>query len=154
MFEWLSHKLWAALGRRAPEIPLTAPNLRDWRILLVEDHDLTAAVIKSQLDAHLGPLHHALRHVQNGKLALAAIESDPPDLVITDLFMPEMNGDDLVRQLRARGYDLPIIGMTASPVAEMDRFIAAGATGAMSKPFCVERLADLLAGKMPLPPTG
>jgi CheY-like chemotaxis protein len=159
MFESLASKIRAVTnavvaalrpaGRRAGRTP---PGLHGWRILLVEDHDLTADVIKAQLGLHLGPSHPAVRHVRNGKLALEAIESDPPDLVITDLLMPEMNGDDLIRALRARGYDMPVVGMTASPQSEMDRFCAAGATAAMPKPFCLDRLRDLLADRMPRPP--
>ncbi|MCH8177635.1 MAG: NRDE family protein, partial [Proteobacteria bacterium] len=51
--------------------------------------------------------------LENGKQALAKIAASPPDLVVTDLMMPEMNGLELVRTIRRRHADIPVILMTA-----------------------------------------
>ena len=47
-----------------------------------------------------------------------------PDLILTDLFMPKMGGDEMTAALRAQGVDVPIIGMTAAAIAS-----ASGRTG-------------------------
>ena len=50
---------------------------------------------------------------ENGKEALTKIAASPPDLVVTDLIMPEMDGLELVRTVRRRHPDIPVILMTA-----------------------------------------
>ena len=54
-----------------------------------------------------------MAYAADGREALAAIEKDRPDVVITDLQMPEMNGLNLVLQVRIRHPLLPVILMTA-----------------------------------------
>ena len=54
-----------------------------------------------------------MTYAADGREALAAIERDRPDVVITDLQMPEMNGLNLVLQVRIRHPMLPVILMTA-----------------------------------------
>src|SRR5262249_58411516 len=49
----------------------------------------------------------------NGREALAVIEKEKPDLVLTDLQMPEMNGLELVEEVRSKYRSVPIILMTA-----------------------------------------
>ena len=52
-------------------------------------------------------------YVHDGREALAAIQRDPPDLVLTDLQMPEMNGLELVVAIRTTYPAIPVILMTA-----------------------------------------
>ena len=52
-------------------------------------------------------------YAENGAAALASLESQPPDIVITDMQMPEMDGLELVRAIRARFAHVPVILMTA-----------------------------------------
>ena len=70
--------------------------------------------------------------------------------MITDLFMPELDGDDLVRRLRQQGYQRPIVGLTAAVVGEeMDRFRVAGANVVMRKPLDFKALGAYLAEGFP-----
>ena len=76
--------------------------------------------------------------------------ADPPDVLITDLFMPEIDGDDLVRQIRGLGMTLPIVGATAAVVGDdVERFRAAGADLVMSKPLDFRELRNILSKIVP-----
>jgi CheY-like chemotaxis protein len=66
-------------------------------ILIVDDRPVN----RELLVALLGPKGHRLREAGDGAVALAAARAEPPDLVITDLLMPTMDGFELVRQLRS-----------------------------------------------------
>jgi DNA-binding response OmpR family regulator len=81
----------------------------------------------------------------NGQAALEALSSakELPDLVITDLVMPKMNGLDLVRGIRnlPAGADLPVIILTANAMEESSREgLAAGANLYLKKPCEIDYL--------------
>lgn len=110
-------------------------------IVLAEDHALVAEITKARLEKSFGRVRLAC----NGREALAMIAQHQPDLVITDLFMPELDGDDLIRRLREGGYTRPIVGLTAAVVGhEMERFHAAGANVVMKKPLDFEVLRNFI----------
>lgn len=123
---------------------------RDWSVVLAEDNALVAEITRARLEKINAVVHHAA----DGRAALQLALAIQPDVVITDLFMPEMDGDDLIRALRAAGLDRPIIGVTAAVVGEeMDRFRRAGASVVMRKPLDFERLRGYLRDGFPLPET-
>jgi CheY-like chemotaxis protein len=66
-------------------------------ILIVDDREVN----RELLVALLGAKGHRLREAGDGAVALAAARAEPPDLVITDLLMPTMDGFELVRQFRS-----------------------------------------------------
>ena len=110
-------------------------------ILLAEDNQLVAEVTAALLAKVVGRIEIA----STGRAALEKVLADPPDLLITDLFMPEMNGDDLVRQIRELGMALPVVGATAAVVGDdVERFHAAGADRVMSKPLDFNTLYELM----------
>ncbi|HEV2972516.1 MAG TPA: response regulator [Pirellulales bacterium] len=72
--------------------------------------------------------------VPNGNEALKAVERQPPDVVLTDLVMPEMDGLELVRRLRGNHPGLPIILMTAAGSEETTvTALRIGAAGYVAK---------------------
>jgi CheY-like chemotaxis protein len=77
------------------------------RILVVDDE----ASIRGFLDLLLRDAGHSTVLAQNGVEALAAPGSF--DLLLTDLMMPRMRGDELVRQMRQRDPDLKVLYLTA-----------------------------------------
>lgn len=110
-------------------------------IILAEDNKLVAEVTQAKLARFIGRVDV----VSNGRDAMMKILQDEPDLLITDLFMPEMDGDELARALRERGLTLPIIGLTAAVVGDdIDRFKAAGADIVMTKPMEMRHLRRML----------
>lgn len=94
---------------------------------------------------------------ENGKVALAQVASRKPDLVFTDWNMPEMNGIDLIRALRAQSYSGPIVMMTTEKEKErVVEAVRAGVNNYIVKPFkrdeFYKRLADTLAkAGLPVP---
>jgi two-component system phosphate regulon response regulator PhoB len=104
------------------------------RILVVEDEADIAALVAYQL-AHAG---YQVRTASTGREALRAVESDPPDLVVLDLMLPEVSGIDVLRTLRTRKETegTPVIVLT-SRKDEEDRLrgFELGADDYIAKPF-------------------
>lgn len=135
----------------ASRLPTGSVKDRDWSVVLAEDNALVAEITRARLEKINAVVHHAA----DGRAALQLALAIQPDVVITDLFMPEMDGDDLIRALRAAGLDRPIIGVTAAVVGEeMERFRRAGASVVMRKPLDFERLRGYLRDGFPPPERG
>ncbi|CUH67637.1 Autoinducer 2 sensor kinase/phosphatase LuxQ [Thalassovita gelatinovora] len=124
-----------------PLPPVEMKDLSELRIVLAEDNALVAQVTSKQLSRVFGEIEWA----ENGREALEIILKNPPDVLITDLFMPEMPGDELVQRLREENINIPMIGLTAAVVGDdIQRFEEAGATAVLAKPLDVARLSVLL----------
>ena len=80
----------------------------------------------------------------DGREGLYMAGAERPDLIITDIQMPNINGIDLIKQLRAQAEfkDIPIIAFTAFGPDERDAAIRAGANRAMDKPTHFESLIE------------
>ena len=83
--------------------------------------------------------------VENGQLALDQFKEKNWDLIITDIFMPEMNGYELVEAIRSTGSNVKILGVTAATVgSEREMLLQAGADVVMGKPITSESLRNAL----------
>jgi putative two-component system response regulator len=102
-------------------------------VLVVDDGETNRKLV----EAFLSDLDCRLRHAVDGPSAMAAIEAEPPDLVLLDVQMPGMDGYEVCRRIKAlpRGRLLPVVMLTALDHAN-DRVLAleAGADDFMSKP--------------------
>ncbi|WP_120997305.1 hybrid sensor histidine kinase/response regulator [Stutzerimonas urumqiensis] len=78
----------------------------------------------------------------DGREALTSILAEPPDLVLLDLNLPGMNGDELLRCLRAdpRTRDVPVIMLSAATGAELEALHALGCDAAIGKPVDLKAL--------------
>jgi CheY-like chemotaxis protein len=102
------------------------------RILVVDDSPLDRRLIEFFLKKGIPEV--SLLSVGSGAEAIEIILSQSPDLVITDLQMPELNGLDVVERIAASGYSIPVILMTGTGNQELARkALKAGATSYVPK---------------------
>lgn len=103
------------------------------RILVVDD----TAQNRRLMEAVLTPLGHAVSSAASGPEALEMIAADPPDLVLLDVVMPEMDGYAVCRALRGNPDTqmLPIIMLTSSGDQDKVAAIDAGADDFIARPF-------------------
>lgn len=86
-----------------------------------------------------------VREASDGAEALAAIRADEPDVVLSDWNMPEMNGIDLLRRLRAEGFETPFGFVTSEGSPEMRATAeAAGALFLIAKPFTPDGFREVI----------
>src|ERR1700704_4995812 len=79
--------------------------------------------------------------VTDGEQALAAVQSDPPDLLVLDIMMPNVDGLTVCRRLRARNVAMPILMLTARhEVSDRVTGLDAGADDYLVKPFALDEL--------------
>ena len=109
------------------------PNGR-FSILVVEDSPTQADQVVHILEKE----HHAVSVARNGPAALQMLANQRPDIVISDIVMPEMDGYELCRRIRADGdlQDLPVILVTLlSDPKDVIRALQAGADSFIRKPY-------------------
>lgn len=111
-------------------------------VLVVEDNEINLEVMLGLLPQ----LGHHCHIVRNGQEALDFLMSLIPDVILMDMQMPVMDGLVATRQIRARGFNLPIIGVTANAFPEDRRAcLDAGMDAFLAKPFSAKTLANTLA---------
>jgi CheY-like chemotaxis protein len=94
----------------------------------------------------LKKMGHEVMVVENGKTALDVIISETFDLVLMDIQMPVMDGDEAVKILRAGeekdGKHLPVIAVTAHALkGDVGKYLQMGFDGYLGKPFTVREVA-------------
>jgi two-component system chemotaxis response regulator CheY len=86
-----------------------------------------------------------VREAADGAEALEAIRADEPDVVLSDWNMPNMDGIDLLRRLRAEGFETPFGFVTSEGSPEMRaQAEAAGALFLIAKPFTPEAFREVI----------
>jgi two-component system, chemotaxis family, chemotaxis protein CheY len=108
-------------------------------ILVVDDSKMVRRLVRGALSAD----DHRVVEAPGAREALAALDAQPIDLVITDVNMPEIDGLTLVRAVRARPRErfTPVLVLTTEGSEDMkQRGRDAGATGWLVKPFDAEQL--------------
>lgn len=108
-------------------------------ILVVDDTVENLRLLASML----GETGYEIRAVTSGRQALQAVEHDPPDLLLLDINMPEMNGYEVCAALKARPEfrDIPVVFLTASSeTADKVRAFEMGGVDYVTKPFQVEEV--------------
>jgi two-component system OmpR family response regulator len=107
------------------------------RLLLVEDD---AMIGEAVLDA-LRVAHYAVDWVRDGAMADTALASQSYDLVLLDLGLPQRDGLDVLRGLRARGAKVPVLVATArDAVGDRIAGLDAGADDYIVKPYDIDEL--------------
>lgn len=109
------------------------------KILLVEDDPPTAAVLSEVITAQ----HYTVDVATDGEIGLQLATSWEYDLILLDLLIPKLDGINLCRQLRAHGFQKPILLLTAKDAStDVVKGLDAGADDYVTKPY---DLPELLA---------
>ena len=119
------------------------------RILVIDDQTAVLATIEAILES----LGHTAVVTENAKHGLAMIDAEDFDLLITDIFMPDIDGLETIRLARGKKPQLPIIVMSGSTISGghglEPNFLAMatklGAIHSMRKPFKRAELAEAIA---------
>jgi two-component system cell cycle sensor histidine kinase/response regulator CckA len=117
-------------------------------ILLVEDEEMVRAIAERALTRQ----GYTVLTAEHGEAALEVLAtSEKPDLLISDVMMPVMDGPTMVRQVRLRYPDLPILFMSGYAEETLRKSIDLDNVQFLAKPFSVQQLAeaarDVLVGK-------
>ncbi|HEY9806850.1 MAG TPA: response regulator, partial [Candidatus Obscuribacterales bacterium] len=118
----------------APEIDRAA-----FSILVVDDTPDNLRLLVGLLSAQ----GYKIRPVTSGKMALSAAQGMPPDLILLDINMPEMNGYQVCEKLKAdpRTHDIPVIFFSAlNDLFDKVKAFAIGGIDYITKPFQVEEV--------------
>ncbi len=108
-----------------------------YRILIVEDE----AAIRAGLEEKLRREGFIVRSAADGETADRMLRDDPPDLVVLDLMLPGMDGLAVLRELRKRQPDLPVLILSARGAEqEKVRGLREGADDYLAKPFGLDEL--------------
>jgi len=107
-------------------------------VLIIEDDPALLRGLKDNFEAR----DYRVRLARDGREGLATALADPPDLLILDIMLPNLNGYEICRALRARGLEMPIIMLTAKGQEEdIVRGLELGADDYVTKPFSIRELS-------------
>jgi two-component system KDP operon response regulator KdpE len=106
------------------------------RILVVDDEPQITRVLRTSLSAQ----RYEVRIANNGEMALEVMKDWTPNLIVTDLMMPDMDGEELCRRVR-KNSQVPIIVLSVRGQEESKvRALDAGADDYVTKPFNMNEL--------------
>lgn len=116
------------------------------KILVVDDSKAMRMIVIRALKGTSDYADAEILQAANGQEALDVIESDAPDVVLSDWNMPEMTGIELLQALNERGSKVPLGFVTSESTPEMyERAMSEGAKFLVTKPFTPETLGEALA---------
>ncbi len=119
------------------------------RILVVDDDSVVPNLVAEQLGEH----GYSVVAVRGVEAALKALAEDRFLLVLTDIRMAPRDGYALLREVRDRGSEIPVLLMSSfAPPGAPERAKEAGAAGFLRKPFTEQQLVDAVSGALPKPP--
>jgi DNA-binding response OmpR family regulator len=106
-------------------------------IVIIEDEPELAAGLRDNLEFE----QHQVSHAATGKAGLTLVQRASPDLVLLDIMLPDLDGFEVCRRLRAAGYRRPIIILSArSQELDKVRGLELGADDYITKPFGLREL--------------
>jgi PAS domain S-box-containing protein len=121
-------------------------------VLYIEDNVANLSLIEAILDGRSEiTLHSALQ----GRLGLELAAEHRPDLILLDLHLPDLPGEEVLRRLRAdpRTRDIPVIVISADATAEtVKRLVDAGVRAYLTKPLDVDQFLDAVDGALAAAP--
>jgi len=112
------------------------------RILVIDDDQAIRTVMRRVLEK----AGHVVTEAEDGEAGLALLEEELPDMVVTDLLMPEKEGIETILEMRQSFPDLPVLAVSgADGGVEEGPLLDArllGADSTLSKPFSLEEFLE------------
>ncbi|HEX6511757.1 MAG TPA: response regulator [Chloroflexota bacterium] len=90
---------------------------------------------------------YAVSTAADGQQAVDLVAQDRPDLIVLDMMLPRLNGDEVAAEVRRMHGEVPILLITADGRAD-EKARRVGAFDFLSKPFDLNRLLDIVRGKL------
>jgi two-component system sensor histidine kinase and response regulator WspE len=116
------------------------------KVLVVEDHHDTSFLLCRLLKTEGYEVEHAI----DGLVGFNAAESAPPDLIVTDIQMPRMDGIEMIKRIRG-SKDIsrtPIIVMSAYGKRLIDDALEAGADAFIEKPIDLDSFLEAIKSRL------
>jgi putative two-component system response regulator len=111
------------------------------KVLIVDDDDLVRDTLRFVLEGN----DYIVLSASRASEALAILETQPVDIIISDIFMPGMNGFELLKQINARCPNIPVILVTGFGNIEMARHaLKEGASDFITKPYNIHEIPILI----------
>lgn len=118
--------------------------------ILVADDSTAMRMIVVRTLRQAGMSGHDIVEAEDGQQALTMVDTEAPDVILSDWHMPNMTGLEFLRALRAKGSAIPFCFVTAEGSAEMrDVATSSGALGLIPKPFTPEQFNEILGKAVP-----
>ncbi|MBS1538295.1 MAG: PAS domain S-box protein [Bacteroidetes bacterium] len=140
----------AIVAKKIEEKPIVGiKGDKKWRILVVDDISSNCIVARALLE----PVGFLCDEANTGKTALDKVKEFKPDIILMDILMPEMCGDEATKILRKMPEysHLPIIALTASGFdGKRDELMALGFSEYLRKPFLENELFELIKAFIPI----
>lgn len=115
------------------------------RILIVDDELDILEVVKSGLERSK---FFEVLSAKDGQDALEKIAAESPDLIVLDVMMPKVSGDEVLKKIREniKTMDIPVIVSTVNhDVSSLVKFMNLGATDYLIKPYDIQELSRLIS---------
>jgi CheY-like chemotaxis protein len=111
-------------------------------ILIIEDEDLLAAILQDKLAA----LGFSVSRAADGEAALASVRERAPDMIVTDILLPVLDGRTLIKTLKTEGFTMPIIAITnLEDLSELQELLTGPHDLVLKKTYqTLEELLDLI----------
>ena len=112
------------------------------RILVVDDDVTILMLVERMLDME----GHTVDLAGDGNEALECLDLQVPDLILSDISMPGLDGPNLFREVRARGHQMPFVAMSGHlTTSQGDRL---GFDALLPKPFSLEELVEAIGAAL------
>lgn len=117
------------------------PEFANHKILILDDDKLQLQLLQEMLRRIVGDTWQvfACNHVMD---ALTTLHNEQPALMLMDIEMPEMNGMDMIAHINHT--KMMVVAMTAHDTSILEQLLKAGFDDCLFKPFCMEKLSDIL----------
>ena len=122
--------------------PHSKPLTTDSKVLLVDDSAMIRKAIKRYLN-QLG--YDNVIEANDGSAAVAMVETEAPDFMFMDVVMGDMNGDEALKAIRAKGYDVPVVMLSSvTDQALVNQCEESGVSGFIFKPIQAGNGAEII----------